>query len=567
MAAPSLSVSTSTSTSTSPYRDFHRSYDNNDDNNTSTLVDENGAKIFETGTGGLLLTITWRNDVATLSRYLEKYPWPLHHLVPRVPYCDDPFWVAARQGSTDVLRILLDNYAAHPAQIKVDPNARGHLLLNVACSYAQVGTVRFLLDNQPALGNIHARDEDGGTALLSAAASLAHEDSNRHDSMYDYVARSEEVMQLLLDNGADARDVLPRGAFIPPGDEQPRKTVLGRAISRASPKLVKRLINQGADVHAKQMLFIQHGRLELADPVWDVTPLHVGSFYLNTEGIQLLFDHRDSGIDIVDMVSCRDTNGRIPLHFAAVGPRILSKEDYMLLKDDIISHAISTIQLLLAGNPSTVNAQDNHGQTALHYAVSSYAVLRGKYFNVLKILCDNGADASLQGRNGETPLHYIGFPALVGEPASTAVIDLLLAHGASVDDTDIDGNTPLHLVVARNLEYVELARVLLSRGASISTKNSKGNTPLHEAAGGVVYVEERNLTLEDRIRAQNTMMGVLQGAGGNVSLMDQRNTAGKTPRQIREERRNEWLEEEKYYSEILAGNGRGRGRGRGRPIS
>lgn len=239
----------------------------------------------------------------------------------------------------------------------------------------------------------------------------------------------------------------------------------------------------------------------------------------------------------------------------------------MLLKDDIISHAISTIKLLLTGNPSTVNAQDNHGQTALHYAVSSYAVLRGKYFNVLKILCDNGADASLRGRNGETPLHYIGFPALVGEPASTAVIDLLLAHGASVDDTDIDGNTPLHLVVARNLEYVELARVLLSRGASISTKNSKGNTPLHEAAGGVVYVEERNLTLEDRIRAQNTMMGVLQGAGGNVSIIDQRNIAGKTPRQIREERRNEWLEEEKYYSEILAGNGRGRGRGRGRPIS
>jgi ankyrin repeat protein len=549
MAAPSPPISTTTSR----YREFQRRRQfANDADDTIALVDEDGANIYETEYRGLLFTIIELNDVATLNQYLAKYPWALW---PGETYYDDPFWAAAHHGSNDALRVLLEHYVADPTRT-VAPDARGYLLLNVACRSAHVDTVRFLLDSQPAFGDTYARDDGGGTALLSAAASLAYVKDDRHGSIRDYVARGEELMQLLLDRGACARDVLHRGAFIPPGDEQPRNTVLGLAISRASPELVKHLIDEGANVHTKEMLFIQHGRLALPDPVWDVTPLHVSSFYLNTEGIQVLFTHRGSGIDIADMVLCRDTNGRLPLHFATGGPPLLPKEDYMLLKDDIILHAISTIKLLVTCNPSTINAQDNQGQTALHYAISSYAGFGGKYSDVIKVLCENGADSSLRGTNGETLLHCLDYPVPAGEPADTALIDLLLAHGASVGDTDVDGNTPLHLVVARNLEHVELVRFLLSRGADISAKNSKGNTPLHEAAGGVIYLEGRNLTPDDRMRAQNEMMRVLQEAGGNVNVMDQQNTAGKTPRQIRDETRSKWLEEEESHRQWLAGIGR-----------
>ena len=548
MAGPSLSLSTSTS----PYRQFQRrprQFADGDDDRYA-LDDENGAKIFETDTGDLLYTIIERNDTATLNRYLEKFPLIL---TPRLPYDEDAFYIAARDGRTDVLRVLLEYYAAHPTQTE-GPNARGYLLLNVACRYAQIGTARFLLDNQPALGEIHARSEGGGTALLMAATSLACAENDRHDSILEYVARGEQLMQLLLDKGADARDVLPC-AWASPKDGQPCKTVLGLAICRASPKLVKRLINQGADVHAKQSLSIMHGPLGQLDRVWDVTPLHVSSFYLNTEGIQVLFDHRDNSIDIADMVLCHDTNGRIPLHLAA------GSEEHILPQDDIISHAISTTELLLASNPSTVNSQDNQGQTALHCAVSTYTRMRGKYLDVLKILCANGADASLREKNGKTPLHYIGFIVLASKPDSTAVIDLLLAHGTSIDDTDIDGNTPLHLI-ARNLQGVELARALLRRGASISTQNSKGNTPLHEAADGFIYLTGKILTPEYQISTQNDMIRVLQEVAGNTNLMDQLNIASKTPRQIRDETRNKWLEEEKSRNQRLTGKGRGRGKGK-----
>ena len=126
--------------------------------------------------------------------------------------------------------------------------------------------------------------------------------------MRDYVAQGEELVELLL-----------------PGDKQPRDTVLSLAISQASPKLVKRLINERADVHTKTMLFIQHGLLGLPDPVWDATPLHLGSFYSNAKEIQVLFDHRGNGIDIADMVSCRDNFGRLPLNFAAGGRLFCSK--------------------------------------------------------------------------------------------------------------------------------------------------------------------------------------------------------------------------------------------------
>lgn len=206
-----------------------------------------------------------------------------------------------------------------------------------------------------------------------------------------------------------------------------------------------------------------------------------------------------------------------------------------------MSHASGTIRLLLASNPNTVNAQDKQGQTALHYAIRSYARCGRKYSDTVKALCENGADAGLRDRNGQTPLHYLSFHILGSQPIDMGLIALLLAHGADVGDTDADGNTPLHRA-ARNLQNVQAVRFLLSQGSDISAKNLKGNTPLHEAAGGRIWPQEiPKLTLDDRMRVQDEMMRVLQEAGVNVNLIDQENAAGKTPRLIREDTRNRWL--------------------------
>ena len=184
-----------------------------------------------------------------------------------------------------------------------------------------------------------------------------------------------------------------------------------------------------------------------------------------------------------------------------------------------------------------------------------------KHSAIAKFLLEYGADASLRGRKGQTPLHCLIVNVFDGEPMDPTLISLLLAHGANVDDLDADGNTPLCLA-AKNLHQVEVVRFLVSRGANVNAADSQGNTPLHRAAGGGMRLAVRKLTADDRIRAHDEMMRVLQDAGGNnVNLMDQPNAAGRTPRQIREEIRNKWRESEEPQRKLLGGAGRGRGRG------
>lgn len=548
----------SSPTSTSPYRVFQRlefKRHGVPDNGLFRLVDSNGAIFYETEGRGLLLTIIEQNDAATLSQYLTQNPWAIH---PGDTYRQDPFWFAARHGSSDALRVLLEHYNADPTVTEVPLETRGFLLLTVACQFAQLNTVRFLLDSKPALGKIEARDDEECTALLGAASSLANArdvtDDFTKDSIHDYLDRAEELINLLLDRGASARDVIP-GA-----NGQPYATVLGRAISRASPELLKRLIDEGADVHAKQRYYILHSPVGQGDYVWDVTPLHVGSFYSNFDGIQVLFDRRNSGIDIVDMASCCDSLGRLPLHFAAGGSYTF-EPDYMFPEDDYESRVVSTIKLLLTSNPNTINTPDKQGKTPLHYAVSGYRPYSSLHFNIIKILCENGANASLRDKKEQTPLHCLALHVISSRFLDTDLIDLLLAYGANVSDADTDGNTLLHLV-ARHLRNIEAARLLLSKGADVDAKNSKENTPLHEAAGENTRFENMGLVVEHQLEVQDIMVNVLLEAGRNDNLMDQRNAAGKTPRQIREEKRNKLLQNEELAKQRLAGTGRGRARER-----
>lgn len=133
----------------------------------------------------------------------------------------------------------------------------------------------------------------------------------------------------------------------------------------------------------------------------------------------------------------------------------------MLLQAGYILNTISTTKLLLIGNPSTIDIQDEQGATALHYAVRNHVVYSRKNSGIAKVLCENGADASLRGSNGQTPLHCVVFKTFTHEPTDTALIDILLEKGASLGDTDVEDNNPLHHA-PRNLSQIEVVRVFLS---------------------------------------------------------------------------------------------------------
>lgn len=544
------------------YSEFHTRYPDAWPTESGTpLLDTDGTPVYETDYRGLLHKIIKLNDIPMLKQYISVYSRAAALAPGSVYYCD-PFEVAATHGRIDALRLLLEEYAADPTQTTA-LDQRGFTLLNAACGSANVETVRFLLDSQPPLGTVSARDRWNETPLLSAAASLASlkfEDADEGEDSYgwisDRIARGEELMNLLLDRGACAQDaVLSHG-----DDGQPLDTVLGLAVSRASYALVERLLDEGADIHAKQQYTHRpmgagsFGR-EKASPR-DVTALHLASLFWNAEAIRALLDYQD----ITELITSRDSNGRLPLHWAAAGH---DTRECRLPDDEISSRLIETFRLLLASNPSAINVQDEEGATPLLYAIGSHAACGGsKHADLaIRFLLEHGADASVSDSYGHTVLHIIAYRSVDGEPISTALLDLLVSHGASLNHADKDGNTALH-IMARNLRQVQAAKFLLSRGADVHARNGKGDTAFHQAARGIFQPREtrdnkiEDVTVADQIRAQDEMMTVLQEASADDSMMNQPNAAGRTPRQLRSETRSRW-------QGIGAPTGRGRGRALG----
>lgn len=395
-------------------------------------------------------------------------------------------------------------------------------------------------------------------------------------------------MCLLLDMGASARDTVswPDPEDLSPAVPRLRDTVLSLAIAGASADMIRRLVDGGADIHANVHASACHGLF--GGPVCearDATVLHIGIFHFNAEGIQALFDHRGSEVSVAGMVLCRDDHGRIlPLHWAAGSdyPEIFDLEACKGDDDNsesITSQAISTIKLLLAGNADTINARDASGDTPLRYAVRIYcgrrSIDRPWHYHIIKVLCESGADTRARDSKGQTLLHWLFRHHDEPQPLDAALITLLVGSGVNVYDVDARGRTAVHLA-ADGLRDVEAVGILLEQAGPradevLRAADAQGNMPLHIAAatGHVCDAD----TTEDRIRAQEEMMRALlpraragEGAGegdtAELSLMDRRNAVGKTPRQLSQETRKQWRQDDEDEKARAAARGLGRGRGR-----
>jgi hypothetical protein len=161
----------------------------------------------------------------------------------------------------------------------------------------------------------------------------------------------------------------------------------------------------------------------------------------------------------------------------------------------------------------------------------------------------------------------LGYCSLQAESISTTVLDLLVAHGVNINHADQNWYTALH-VMAQNLCQVSTAKFLLDHGADIRATNSKGVTVFHAVAQGHLLGRTRcdgtyeRVTVEDKTRAQDETMRILQAAAGGNAMMSQPNMEGKSPQELLQETRSRWLEIEQR---TRGGGGRGRRRGRGQP--
>lgn len=107
-----------------------------------------------------------------------------------------------------------------------------------------------------------------------------------------------------------------------------------------------------------------------------------------------------------------------------------------------------------------INAQDEHGWTALHRAID------GRHKDIANLLIAKGADVTIRDFvDNSTPLHWIE----VKEEA-----ELLIAHGAEIDAKNRFGITPLHMAVMGGC--LEVVEVLINYGANIAEKTDEGLT-------------------------------------------------------------------------------------------
>ncbi|KIL90168.1 hypothetical protein FAVG1_06907 [Fusarium avenaceum] len=514
-----------------------------------TLTDRDGSLIHEGEGQELLFTIIAHEDVEFLEKYFAMDPRAIPNLF-ELPFGDEAvsdfgnyFRNAAQSGSLGILQTLLTYTTKGLDKTKPVRLIRAHFqLLNVAAQFGQIEIVQWLLDTQPLYASIHDRDDIRGFTALAAAADLFSFRSY-YTPAWNKIRfeKNEAIMNLLLDHGACASDVV----HLTNDKNRKHHSVLTLAAQWASSDLLERLIDGGADVHYKvaansSELYSQNQR-HVPSKI-DVNALFLASFRANPNGVRTLVHRRGDGVDVADMVCSPDCVGSLPLHWAT---RNQLPAEYRLIPTSMLSERAGniarTIEQLLDFAPTTVNVQNDDGNTALHYA-TRYFGKNGKIFTpILELLCSRGADASLRNYKNETPLHTLFQSYGDNVPIDPAVISLLLTHGAKITDVDNAGNTPLH-IATRNW-HCDAVSFLLEHGADPAWTNLKQENALHTTAHGVNQKSGLDNSVEETTKMSKEMIARLVEAGG-AELMDLPNADGETARQIFQQRNVDWMKDE-----------------------
>ncbi|KAM0186535.1 hypothetical protein ACHAPI_011664 [Fusarium lateritium] len=399
-------------------------------------------------------------------------------------------------------------------------------LLNEAARWGHVEVARFLLDHQPLYSDIHERDSSGKTAILTAANFYETQFMTGPGDEGVSPAKTEAVINLLLDYGASATDnitLIER--------RQPCHTVLTFAVQWAGSWLIERLLDCGADVHGTVIA----GWWSSNGPEFEANALYFACTHANFNAVRTLIERRGVGVEATDVVSSRDSRGRLALHWAAH-----FEPPYCYTCEVNVENVIGIIELLADIDPSNINAQDHEGNTPLHHASGKYSQ-HPRCAAIFEILFKRGADATLRNNKGETPLHtLLGYDCWENIEVDTTAITILLIHGVKITDVDIEGNTPLH-VAARKVRFLSTFSFLLDQGGdtALYIQNSKQDTPAHVTARTHRFMKGWRMSADDKIKAQDDMLGRMVEAGG-IALMDVLNTDGKSPKDICQETRDEW---------------------------
>ena len=234
----------------------------------------------------------------------------------------------------------------------------------------------------------------------------------------------------------------------------------------------------------------------------NVTLLHVAAYHGWLDFIENLKDN--------SAFNCRDSNGCVPLHYAAAG-NSLSVIEYLINEqgcDPVTANNDSSSSLHIASSKGLLDVvkyfiavqkcdptiQDQYRHTPLHYASES------GHMNIIRyLITELGCDPTIPDNDGRLPLHIACHSGhlnivqcLINEfgcdpttPSSRPVQSVYRCNGGHLDDTKCSGCnhgfTPLHY--ASQGGHVNIIRYLVDElGCNPYTKSCNvGSLPFHRA--------------------------------------------------------------------------------------
>jgi len=356
----------------------------------------------------------------------------------------------------------------------------GSATIHIAASVGDLGSVKTLVRKGI---DINSADSNGRTALHYAAKA-------GHINVAEFLITKQANV-----NAKDKTDETP----------------LNIAVVRNREDIIKLLLAKGADVDVKNAS--------------GEAPLHSAAKSTSKDIVELLIT---AGAEI----NVKNNDGQTPLDIALSQNR-KDIEELLRSKGGIISSIHVAAQMgdlggvkALLEQGTDVNAQDDKGDTALHYAVHGghkelveFLIAKGADVNskdkygysplfsalwyenkdIIKLLVTKGADVNLKPEKDYPPLHY----AVWNEDIDT--VELLVANGAKFDVKDQDGWTAFRYAAAQgNRDIVEFfitkgadvssfhmaacmgdlprVKLFVEQGADVDTKDELGWTPLYWAA-------------------------------------------------------------------------------------